>query len=114
MGAAFRVNRDETNPAYLVGQGCTQRVRGLSIGGAVARLDALTVAAEGGNANIVKPLHGLGAGVFEIALPHWGDAFRVVMPRRLETISGLFMLSRRRRRKGSRHRSARSIWLSNG
>ena len=40
--------------------------------------DALTVAAEGGNANIVKPLHGLGAGVFEIALPHRGDAFRVV------------------------------------
>ena len=40
--------------------------------------DALTVAAEGGKANIVKPLHGLGAGVFEIALPHRGDAFRVV------------------------------------
>jgi len=40
--------------------------------------DALTVAAEGGKADIVKPLHGLGAGVFEIALPHRGDAFRIV------------------------------------
>jgi phage-related protein len=39
---------------------------------------ALTVAAEGGKADIVKPLQGLGAGVFEIALPHRGDAFRVV------------------------------------
>jgi phage-related protein len=38
----------------------------------------LTVAAEGGKADIVKPLHGLGAGVFEIALPHRGDAFRIV------------------------------------
>lgn len=41
-------------------------------------LTALTVAAEGGKADIAKPLHGLGAGVFEIALPHRGDAFRVV------------------------------------
>jgi phage-related protein len=40
--------------------------------------DALTVAAEGGKADIVKPLQGLGAGVFEIALPHRGDAFRIV------------------------------------
>jgi len=39
---------------------------------------ALTVAAEGGKADIVKPLTGLGSGVFEIALPHRGDAFRVV------------------------------------
>ena len=41
-------------------------------------LTALTVAAEGGKADIAKPLHGLGAGVFEIALPHRGDAFRVI------------------------------------
>ena len=32
-------------------------------------LTALTVAAEGGKADIVKPLHGLGPGLFEIALP---------------------------------------------
>ncbi len=39
---------------------------------------ALTVAAEGGKADIVKPLHGLGSTVFEIALPYRGNAFRVV------------------------------------
>ena len=41
-------------------------------------LTALTIAAEGGKADITKPLQGLGAGVFEIALPHRGNAFRVV------------------------------------
>ena len=41
-------------------------------------LAALTIAAEGGKADIAKPLHGLGSGVFEIALPFKGAAFRVV------------------------------------
>ena len=41
-------------------------------------LTALTVAAEGGKADIAKPLHGLGSGVLEIALPFEGDAYRVV------------------------------------
>jgi phage-related protein len=41
-------------------------------------LTALTVAAEGGKADIVKPLHGLGTGIFEIALPFRGSAFRVI------------------------------------
>jgi phage-related protein len=41
-------------------------------------LGALTIAAEGGKADIAKPLHGLGSGVFEIALPFRGNAFRVV------------------------------------
>jgi phage-related protein len=41
-------------------------------------LTALTVAAEGGKADIAKPMHGLGSGVFEIALPFKGDAFRLV------------------------------------
>jgi len=41
-------------------------------------LTALTVAAEGGKADIAKPIHGIGSGVFEIALPFRGDAFRVV------------------------------------
>ena len=41
-------------------------------------LAALTIAAEGGKADIAKPLKGLGSGVFEIALPFRGDAFRVV------------------------------------
>jgi phage-related protein len=41
-------------------------------------LAALTVAAEGGKADIAKPLKGLGSGVMEIALPYRGNAFRVV------------------------------------
>jgi phage-related protein len=41
-------------------------------------LAALTIAAEGGKADIAKPLHGLGSGAFEVALPFKGDAFRVV------------------------------------
>ena len=41
-------------------------------------LAALTIAAEGGKADIAKPIHGMGSGVFEIALPYRGDAFRVV------------------------------------
>jgi phage-related protein len=47
----------------------------------VARLDAfraLTIAAEGGKADIAKPLKGFESGVFEIALKHRGDAYRVV------------------------------------
>jgi len=41
-------------------------------------LTALTMAAEGGKSDIAKPMHGMGAGVFEIALRFKGDAFRVV------------------------------------
>jgi phage-related protein len=41
-------------------------------------LAALTIAAEGGKADVAKPMHGLGSGVFEIALVFRGDAFRVV------------------------------------
>src|SRR2546427_10290289 len=41
-------------------------------------LNALTIAAEGAKADIAKPMHGMGSGVFEIALRFRGDAFRVV------------------------------------
>lgn len=41
-------------------------------------VDALSVAAEGGTAGIAKPMKGLGSGIFEIALPYRGNAFRVV------------------------------------
>lgn len=41
-------------------------------------LDALTVAAEGGEATIAKPYRGLGAGIIEIDLPYRGNAFRVL------------------------------------
>ena len=41
-------------------------------------LTALTVAADGGKADIAKSMHGLGSGVFEIALAFRGNAFRVI------------------------------------
>lgn len=39
---------------------------------------ALTIAAEGGKADIAKPLKGLGPGVLEIAVRYRTDAWRVV------------------------------------
>lgn len=41
-------------------------------------LQALDVAAEGRTAAIAKPMSGLGAGVYEVALPYRGDAYRAV------------------------------------
>ena len=41
-------------------------------------LTALTIAAEGGKADIAKPLQGVGSGVLEIAVAFRGDAFRLV------------------------------------
>lgn len=49
-------------------------------------LTALTIAAEGGWADIAKPLKGLGPGVIEIALPFRGNAFRVVYAVQLEDV----------------------------
>lgn len=46
-------------------------------------LAALTIAAEGSKADVAKPMKGLGSGVFEIALPHRGNAYRVVYAVRL-------------------------------
>ena len=76
-------------------------------------LAALTIAAEGGKADIAKPLHGLGSGVFEIALPFQGDAFRVVYAVQLAEKSGLSMRFRRNRRRASRRRK-REIDLDKG
>ena len=41
-------------------------------------LAALTIAAEGAKADVARPMKGLGSGVFEIALPYRGNAFRLV------------------------------------
>ena len=43
-----------------------------------AFFSALHIAADGGKADSAKPMSGMGLGVFEIALRHGGDAFRVV------------------------------------
>ncbi len=39
---------------------------------------ALTIAARGGKADTAKPFKGVEGGVFEIALKHRGNAYRVV------------------------------------
>ncbi len=44
----------------------------------MAFFSALHIAADGGKAESAKPMSGLGSGVFEIALRHRGNAFRVV------------------------------------
>lgn len=41
-------------------------------------LSALTIAADGGKSDKAKPFKGVEGGVFEIALKHRGDAFRVI------------------------------------
>lgn len=51
---------------------------GFPVGTREVFIDALSVAAEGSKAGIAKPMKGLGSGVFEIALPYRGNAFRVV------------------------------------
>ena len=71
-------------------------------------LTALTVAAEGGKADIAKPMQGLGSGIFEIALPR-GMPFVSSTLSESGQISGLFMLFRRRRRRESRPRNTKSI-----
>ena len=48
-------------------------------------LRALTIAAEGGKADIAKPLQGFEGGLFEIALPYRGDAYRTVYVLQLDT-----------------------------
>ncbi len=45
----------------------------------------MTIAAKGGKVDIAKPMQGLGSGVFEIALPFRGDAYRVVYVVQLAT-----------------------------
>ncbi|MEI8103196.1 MAG: type II toxin-antitoxin system RelE/ParE family toxin [Chlorobium sp.] len=41
-------------------------------------LSALTIAAEGGKSDNAKPFKGVDGSVFEIAIKHRGDAFRVI------------------------------------
>ncbi len=46
---------------------------------------ALTVAAEGGKADKAKPFKGVDGGVFEMALQHRGNAYRVLYAVRMDT-----------------------------
>jgi phage-related protein len=59
-------------------QGALKEFETFPEGTSMICLAALTIAAEGGKADIVKPMQGMGSGVLEIALPFRGDAFRVI------------------------------------
>lgn len=41
-------------------------------------LEAMTVVAGGGMPGLAKPLKGFGPGVLELAMRHWGEAYRVI------------------------------------
>lgn len=74
-----RQGDDPTDTTRFLGQSSLEGLRDVPGRGQVGIcLAALTIAAEGGKADIVKPMRGMGPGVFEIALPFRGNAFRVV------------------------------------
>lgn len=73
-------------------------------------LAALTIAAEGGKADVAKPMHGLGSGVFEIALPFKGTRFVWFTQCSSAMSSGSFMRSRRNLRRASGLLKVMSTW----
>jgi phage-related protein len=77
---------DEAFTPGLVDKGRPEGFPGVSRGNQLLCLGALTVAAEGGKSDIAKPMRGFGSGVFEIALAHRGDAFRVVYAVQLDDV----------------------------
>ena len=54
------------------------------VGAIDTAVEALAVIAEGGTPDVAKPLSGLGAGVWELAIRERGDAFRVVYALKLD------------------------------
>jgi phage-related protein len=69
---------DGKNAAISWIKAALREFEGFPAGAQSICLAALTIAAEGAKADIAKPMHGLGSGMFEIALPFRGDAYRVV------------------------------------
>lgn len=70
-------------------------------------LASLTIAAEGGKADIAKPMSGLGSGVFEIALAFRGDVSEWSTHYRSATKFGFCTRSRKNLHRVSRHLSAK-------
>lgn len=78
MRSELRATHDPKDSARILDQGCIEGIRKFPEDVRSICLDALTIAADGGKADIAKPMRGMGVGVFEIALPFRGDAYRVV------------------------------------
>jgi phage-related protein len=71
------VLNDKSSPCF-VAEGCETGLWGFPGRGANRRRTALTLAARGGKADTAKPFKGVDGGVFEIALKHRGNAYRVI------------------------------------
>ena len=63
-------------------------------------LRALTIAAEGGKADMAKPLKGFDSGVFEVALPYRRDAYRMVYAMQLDTDIGVIHAFQKKSKTG--------------
>ncbi|MGQ0443600.1 MAG: type II toxin-antitoxin system RelE/ParE family toxin [Beijerinckiaceae bacterium] len=61
---------------------------------------ALSIAARGGKADNAKPFKGSGGGVFEIALRHRGDAFRVIYATQLDAALWVIHAFQKKSKKG--------------
>jgi phage-related protein len=61
-----------------VDQGGTRGIRAFPKEVQAICLSALTIAAEGGKADLATPMHGLGSGVFELRVRFRSNAYRVV------------------------------------
>ncbi len=73
-------------------------------------LTALTIAADGGKADIAKPMHGLGSGVFEVVLAFRGDAFRMVYAVQFAEEIRVIHAFQKKSKRESRPRNARWTW----
>jgi phage-related protein len=63
---------------------------------------ALSVAARGGRADTAKPFKGVGSGVFEIALRHRGDEFRVIYAVQLDDARWVIHAFQKKSKKGTK------------
>ena len=95
----------KTRPISWIGA-ALKKFEGFPDGARSICLVALTIAAEGGKADIAKPMHGMGSGAFEIALPFKGDAFRVVYA--VQVADEIWVSTRSRRNRGRVSRLPRS------
>ncbi len=63
-------------------------------------LVALTDAAQGATADIAKPMKGMGAGVFEVALKYRTDAYRTVYAVRIDKAIWVIHAFKKKSKKG--------------
>ena len=97
------------NTARFVDQGGVEGIRDVSAGRPIRLFVDADDPRRGRQGRHREAAARYGLGVFEIALPFKGDAFRVVFSVQFAERSRSFMRSRRNRRRVSRLRNAKSI-----